>query len=498
MENSLQLNQQNLVHVGEGISVSSYHRDTIKAGIVHIGVGGFHRAHLAYYTHKLHELSDASEWGICGIGLREGDQQLHDILTKQDHLYTLVVKHPNGKIELEIIGSIVDFKLGINNPEPVISRMAHQDTKIVSLTITEGGYNFNPTTGEFNFDNLDIQHELRHPNDPMTVYGFLTAALKKRRDAGLPAFTILSCDNIEHNGDMTQKMLLAFAEAQDAALAEWIEKEVRFPNSMVDRITPVTTQTDIDFLEETYRLQDEWPVTCEPFIQWVVEDKFSNGRPEFEKVGVQFVPDVEPYEKMKLRLLNAGHSVLGILGAIHGHQTINACMQDEIFVMYLRAFLDKEATPVLGKIIGIDIEDYKDSLQERFANPNIKDSVSRICSESSAKLPKFLIATVHENLAKEGSIQFATLVIAAWCYYSDLQLNQNGQPLEIIDAMHAELHQAAQETKNDKLAFIKQEPLFGNLSENENFAKPYIEMLDKIYKLGPIKKLMKNTLLLNS
>ncbi|GJM27720.1 MAG: mannitol 2-dehydrogenase [Cyclobacteriaceae bacterium] len=491
MEIAVPLNQANLSDVGSRIPVPNYNRSADQSGIVHIGVGGFHRAHQAYYLHQLKKGSATSAWGICGIGLREADGKLNDIFKKQDHLYTLMVKHPDGKIEPEVIGSIVDFKMGTINPEQVITRMAHADTKIVSLTITEGGYNFNPTTEDFNFDNPDIQHELRHPNDPITVYGFLTAALKRRRDNELPAFTVLSCDNIEHNGDMTRKMLLAFAEAQDVELTEWIAREVRFPNSMVDRITPVTTDADIETLAQTYGVLDGWPVTCEPFIQWVVEDNFSNGRPEFEKVGVQFVPDVGPYEKMKLRLLNAGHSVLGLLGAIHGHPTINACMEDETFVQFLRAFLDTEATPILGDIEGIDLNEYKDILLQRFANPNIKDSVSRICSESSAKLPKFLIATIHENLATGGNIKFATLIIAAWCYYSDKGIDRHGHPIEIIDAMNIELHQVAKQTNTDPLAFVRLESVFGKLINNERFTKLYAEMVQKIYMDANIKKYMK-------
>ncbi|MBT8297488.1 MAG: mannitol dehydrogenase family protein [Maribacter sp.] len=472
--------------------VPKYTRTTDTPGIVHIGVGGFHRAHLAYYLHQLKNGGAASAWGICGIGLRGADTKLHDILKKQDHLYTLIVKQPDGKIEPEVIGSIVDFKMGTDNPEQVIAHKAAADTKIVSLTNTEGGYNFDPNTGKFNFDNPDIQHELQHPQDPKTVYGFLTAAINRRRTEGLSAFTLLSCDNIEHNGDMLRKMLLAFAEAQNPDLAIWIAQEVCFPNSMVDRITPVTTAADIDTLAQDYGVQDAWPVTCEPFLQWVVEDKFSNGRPAFEKVGVQFVPDVGPYEKMKLRLLNAGHSVLGLLGAIHGHPTINACMEDETFVTYLRAFLDTEATPILGDIQGINLKDYKDILLERFANPNIKDSVSRICSESSAKLPKFLIATLYDNLATGGSIKFATLIIAAWCYYSDKGTDRHGHPIEIIDAMSSELHQAAKQTKTDPLAFIRQESLFGNLIENERFTTLYTEAVQKIYSNANIKNYMKN------
>ncbi|MBQ4914709.1 mannitol dehydrogenase family protein [Maribacter sp. MMG018] len=491
MKESITLNQKNLPELAGRIPCPSYNRNDLVPGMVHIGVGGFHRSHQAFYTDALQEKYNTLEWGICGIGLREGDRKIHDVLTKQNGLYTLIVKHPDGKVEPRVIGSICDFLLGVDDAEQVIDRMADPATKIVSLTITEGGYNFNPSTGEFDFENQDIQHDLEHPDAPKTVYGFLTASLKKRRKENLPAFTLMSCDNIQHNGDVARTMLLAFAKRQDADLAEWIEQEVCFPNSMVDRITPVTTGADIAYLEETYGIKDEWPVTCEPFIQWVVEDNFSNGRPEFEKVGVQFVPDVKPYEKMKLRLLNAGHSVLGILGAIHGYPTINACMEDPTFVTYLRTFMDREATPTLDEVKGIDLNDYKDSLQARFANPNIKDSVSRICSESSAKLPKFLFETLQENLTAERSIDFISLIIAAWCYYSDKQTDKNGQPLEIIDAMQEELHEAAKQTDTDPLAFVKQKSLFGDLANNERFAKSYVRMIAKIYGDPDVKKHMK-------
>ena len=265
MKTPIQLNQNNIEEIGNRISVPKYDRSSGKSQIVHIGVGGFHRAHLAYYLHQLKNSGKASEWQICGIGLREADTKLHEIFKTQDHLYTLMVKHPNGKIDAEVIGTIVDFKMGTTNPEPVIDQLAAAETKIVSLTITEGGYNFNPTTGKFNFDNPNIQHEMQHPHNPKTVYGFLTAALKKRRDAKLPAFTIMVCDNIEHNGDMMRTMLGTFAEAQNPDLSKWIAQEVSFPNSMVDRITPVTTPADIETLAQNYGVKDQWPVTCEPF-----------------------------------------------------------------------------------------------------------------------------------------------------------------------------------------------------------------------------------------
>lgn len=491
---NLLLNQKNLAQIAERIPCPSYDRNAITKGIVHIGVGGFHRAHQAYYTHNYFEKLNLAEWGICGIGLREGDRKIYDVLKNQEGLYTLLIKHPDGRIEPRIIGSIIDFELGIDNPIAVIDRLASPSTRIVSLTITEGGYNFDPSTGEFDFDNPDIINELKSPEKPITVYGFLSTALRKRRDSGLKAFTVMSCDNIQQNGDVARRMLLAFVQKQDAALADWIANEVSFPNSMVDRITPVTTQADVDYLEKNHGIIDKWPVSCEPFIQWVIEDNFSNGRPEFEKVGVQFVPDVKPYEKMKIRLLNAGHSVLGILGALYGHKTINSCMEDDTFVTYLKAFMDKEATPVLDKVEGIDLNAYKSSLVERFANPNIKDSVSRICSESSAKLPKFLIPTIVENLARGGDIRYATLVIAAWCYYSDKGIDQHRQPIEITDVMSAELNQAAQQSLTDPLSFIKQASLFGNLAENEQFSKLYVDMVQRIYEDPNIKTHMQEIL----
>ncbi|MEQ9422792.1 MAG: mannitol dehydrogenase family protein [Cyclobacteriaceae bacterium] len=484
----LLLNTENLDRIEDSIQRPNFDRKNLKSGIVHIGVGGFHRSHEAYYVNELLENSNSDEWGICGVGLREADRKIADILNHQDYLYTLISKHPDGVVENKIIGSIVGFLLGIDDPNGVIEKLAHPDTKIVSLTITEGGYNID-ASGEFDFTNQDIVHDLETPTHPKTVFGFLAAALKKRRKRELPAFTILSCDNVEHNGDVARYTLLAFARKQDPALAEWIESEVCFPNSMVDRITPVTTQNDIDYLK-SLDLVDEWPVTCEPFIQWVIEDKFSNGRPVLEKVGVQFVPDVTPYEKMKLRLLNAGHSVLGILGSIHGHETIDDCVNDPVFSAFLKAFMDIEVTPVLDPVAGVDLLEYKNSLIERFSNPNIKDHVSRICSESSAKLPKFLIPTIHENLAKGGSIEYATLILTAWCYYCDKGLNQHNEPLKIIDTMQQELHEAAKGTSANALSFLHLRSIFNNLADNPSFTNLYSKLISSIYKNPDIRQFM--------
>ncbi len=491
MSHTIPLNQTNLMQLPESLARPTYDRRQLASPIVHIGVGGFHRSHEAFYTDALMNADNTLQWGICGVGLREADRKMRDLLKAQDFLYTLIVRYPDGRVENRVIGSLVDFMLSVDDPMAVIDKMAVAETRIVSLTITEGGYNFDPATGEFNLDNPDIQHDLAKPKSPRLVFGYLTAALKKRRDGGIPPFTVQSCDNIQHNGDMARKMLLAFAEQQDPELAAWIGDNVAFPNAMVDRITPATTPADCEYLKSEVGIEDAWPVTCEPFCQWVIEDNFSLGRPEWERVGAQFVTDVTPYEKMKIRLLNAGHSVLGLLGSIHGHRTIDGTMADPLFAQYLRAFMDIEATPVLDPVEGIDLENYKDSLIERFGNSNIKDSLARICLESSAKLPKFLIATIRENLQRGGRIELATLVIAAWCYYSDKGVNQAGEPLEIVDDMKTELHEAASGTESDPLSFLKLKSVFGDLIQNETFTDTYSGLVGQLYETPDIAQQMR-------
>lgn len=488
----LALSQQHLPKIAQSVSCPVYDRQSVSHGIVHIGVGGFHRSHQAYYLHQLLSTPGNTDWAICGVGLREADRNMYQVLQKQDGLYTLVVQHPDGRKKYEVVGAITDYLLAVDDPQRVIDKMAHADTKIVSLTITEGGYNFHAATGDFNFEHPGVQAELADPASPQTVFGYLSAALKARQANGIPPFTVMSCDNIQHNGDVARKMLLAFVQKQDPQLAVWIEAQVSFPNTMVDRITPVTTREDIEELAAEAGIADEWPVVSEPYLQWVIEDNFVNGRPPLEEVGVQFVPDVGPYETMKIRLLNAGHSVLGIPGALHGHATIADCMEDEVFSSFMRKFMDVEVTPVLGPVEGIDLEAYKDSLAERFANPNIKDHVNRICSESSAKLPKFLIPTLLANLASGGSIHYATFILAAWCRYHDLQVDEQGVPLEILDVMKDALHEAASTTEQDPLSFLSLTDVFGDLASNERFIKTYQEIVRTIYQNVDIRQHMKN------
>ncbi|MCX2803077.1 mannitol dehydrogenase family protein [Microbulbifer thermotolerans] len=492
--NVMALNDNNLKFLPNNVIVPKYDRKLVKTGIVHVGVGGFHRSHQAFYTDEYMGHTGDLRWGICGVGLREADRKMKDILENQDYLYTLMVKHSDGRIENRVIGSLTNFLLGCDNPQVVIDKMAADETKIVSLTITEAGYNYNPATGEFNFDNPDVKHDLAHPEAPRLVFGYLVAALKQRKEAGKVPFTIQSCDNIQHNGDVTRKILVAYARELDADLALWIEREVSFPNAMVDRITPVTTPSDIEYLRSEIGLEDKWPVTCEKFLQWVIEDRFSQGRPDWDKVGAQFVPDVTPYETMKIRLLNAGHTVLGMLGSLHGYKTIDECVRDPVFAEFLTKFMDEEVTPVLPPLEGIDLSAYKSTLLERFGNPNIKDALSRICLDSSSKVATFLVPTVVENLKRKGEFRLSALTIAAWCYYSAMHADQAGNALEVNDAMADELHELARQPSEGIPAFLTVSSIFGDLPKHEGFVADYNSFVDGLFANVEVKSLMQSVL----
>ncbi|MEP1383375.1 MAG: mannitol dehydrogenase family protein [Paraglaciecola sp.] len=485
-KSNILLNNANLTALPESVTVPGYDRSKVTSGIVHVGVGGFHRSHEAFYTNEYMTQSGDLSWGICGVGLRDADRKMKTLLEAQDYLYTLIVKHPDGTVENKVIGSLSDFLLGCDDPEAVINKMACAETKIVSLTITEGGYNFNPATGEFDFSNPDVIYDLANPNTPRLVFGYLVAALKLRRENGLPPFTIQSCDNVQHNGDVAKKMLIAYATAVDSELGKWIESEVSFPNAMVDRITPATTPDDIAYLQQL-GIQDEWPVTCEPFHQWIIEDKFTLTRPQWEQVGAQFVTDVTPYEKMKIRLLNAGHSVLGILGSLQGFETIDESVQDPLFAKFLRHFMDVEVTPILSPVAGINLDEYKSTLLARFANPNIKDGLARICSENAAKLSTFMLPTILDNLAKNGEIECATLIIAAWCYYSDKRVDKQGKALVISDAMADEVHKLASQTSERSTALLELDTLFASLTSSSVFVMAYKKQVVAFYDTPDVK-----------
>lgn len=469
---SKKLNTHNLSKFADDVAVPNYDRSKVKAGIVHVGIGGFHRAHQALYMDQLLHTAGNENWGICGVALLEFDKKIFDTLSEQDGLYTLVVKELDGTLTKRIIGSIVECLFAPQDPQAVIHKMADRAIKIITLTITEGGYNYNEATKQFDFENPLILHDLENPSNPKTIFGYLTQALKIRKERGLKGLSIQSCDNIQGNGHVTQKMLLSYVEKAAPELIDWIRSNVTFPNSMVDRITPVTAQVDIEELRKTSEIDDAWPVVCESFKQWVIEDDFAAGRPAWESVGAQFVENVAPYEKMKLTLLNAGHSVLGILGALMGYNTIDEAVSNNNIRSFLKRYMDEEVTPVLGDVEGIDLNAYKNSLLERFGNIYIKDQIERICSESSTKIPIFILPTVKAQLQGGGSISCAALVIAAWAIYS-LGFDENGKPLRIIDAMADVLHAKAAKAKDRPGLFLEIEMVFGDLKQSSMFTEAY-------------------------
>jgi mannitol 2-dehydrogenase len=417
------------------------------------------------------------------VGVLPSDQRMSDVMEAQDCLYTLVVKHPDRTLEPRVIGSIVDYLFAPDDPEAVLERMVDESTHIVSLTITEGGYNFSPVTGEFDRTDAGVQHDLQPGAVPRTTFGLVTEALARRRQRGLPPFTVLSCDNIQSNGDTARRSFAAFATLRDPGLGRWVDEQVRFPNSMVDRITPATTDEDRAEISRRFGVDDGWPVVCEPFTQWVVEDDFGSGRPTLEDVGVQFVADVEPYELMKLRLLNASHQALCYFGYLAGYRLVHDAAQDPLFQRFLLDYMDEEATPTLQPVPGIDVFAYKRTLLERFSNPNVRDTIARLCAESSDRIPKWLLPVIRANLATGGEIRASVAVVASWARYAE-GVDEQGRPIEVVDRKKDALMAAARRQRDDPLAFVADRQLFGDLVDSDRFTTLYRSSLASLHAHG--------------
>ena len=477
------LNAKTLPSLGAPVSIPAYDRDQVRTGVVHFGVGGFHRAHQAMYFDRLMNDGQALHWGICGVGVLPGDRRMNEVMQAQDCLYTLVVKHPNGTFEARVIGSIVEYLFAPDDPEVVIDKLADEQTRIVSLTVTEGGYNFNAVTGDFNASNPDIVHDLQAQAAPKTTFGLITEALVRRRDRGVLAFTVMSCDNIQGNGDTARKSFVAFAMLRDPELGQWVAQHVRFPNSMVDRITPATTDDDQAEIAERFGIEDQWPVVCEPSTQWVLEDRFGAGRPPLEDVGVQLVEDVEPYEMMKLRLLNASHQALCYFGYLAGYRFVHDVCRDPLFANFLHAYMDREATPTLEPVPGINLDEYKRNLIARFSNPQVRDTVARLCAESSDRIPKWLLPVIRQNLTGGGEITRSAAVVASWARYAE-GIDEQGKTIEVVDRLKDRLMANARRQREDPLAFLADREVFGDLVDNERFTSVYLSHLQSLHQHG--------------
>ena len=460
----MKLNNSTLAQIP--IAKPSYDRDEIGIGIVHFGVGGFHRAHQAMYVDRLLEKGLAHDWGICGVGVMPADRRMADVLAAQDGLYTLLQENPDGSCDARVIGSIVDYRYAPDDPESVIELLAAPSTRIVSLTITEGGYNI---------DSLD--------NEGVSVFGLVSEALARRRERGIASPTIVSSDNIEGNGEVARQAFTTYSDRVHPGLAEWISAHTRFPNSMVDRITPVTTPEVIAALESEFGVEDQWPVAAEPFTSWVLEDDFSDGRPPLEDVDVLLVDDVTPYELMKLRLLNASHQSLCYFAYLSGYRLVHDAAGDPLFAEFLREYMDSEATPTLKPVPGIDLPDYKRTLIERFANPGVRDTIARLCAGSSDRIPKWLLPVIRENLKTGAPIRLSAATVASWARYAE-GVDEEGQPIEIVDQLADSLVPLARSQHENPTAFIENTEVFGDLATQPRFVEAYLYALESLHTDG--------------
>lgn len=444
------------LHLPAGVAAPGYDLSAVTPGIVHIGLGGFHRAHMARYTHDLMETDPAAlSWGIVGSGLRASDSALLAALGRQDGLYTLVERDAGGEMRT-VIGSIVRTIYASASSAALLDAIAHPATRIVSITVSEHGYHLDGPTKTLDLDAAAIRADLTSPHAPRTMPGILVEGYRQRRAAGGRAFTALSCDNIPHNGKVLRGAVLALAEASDPGLAAWIADEARFPSAMVDRITPVPTPAEIAALAAATGVDDAAALFAEAFRQWVIEDDFADGRPGWDRVGAQFVADVTPYETMKLRLLNASHLAIAGLGTLSGYETIGETIADPLIRRYMARLMDAETGPTLPPVPGIDLPRYQATLIERFANPAIRDTTRRVNTDAPVNL---LLDPLRDRLAAGQPIDLLSLGLAAWCRRVRDEADGSGAP----DL----LHERARAGGDDPAAILSIEAVFGPLGRDE-------------------------------
>jgi len=476
------LGESTLAALPREVARPRYDRRDLRVGVVHVGVGGFHRAHQATYLDDLMNEGRALDWAVCGVGVLPGDERMRDALAGQDHLYTVVIKKPDGTSQPRVIGSLVDYLFAPDDTEAVVERMADPTTRIVSLTITEGGYNVPSADGSSDGSDAAVLADLRPGSPPRTVFGLVTEALVRRRSRGVAPFTVMSCDNIPGNGLIARDSFGTFAGLRDPELGRWVRTAVPFPSSMVDRITPVTTDDDRHEISLRLGLDDRWPVVCEPFRQWVLEDTFVD-RPPLEDAGVTMVDAVEPYELMKLRLLNGSHQALAYFGYLAGHRLVHEVCKDPLFAAFVRDYMDVEATPTLDLVPGVDLDSYKADIVTRFSNEQIRDTVARLCAETSDRIPKFLLPVIRHNLATGGEVERSAAVVASWARYAEGE-DEQGRPLEVVDRLAGRLQEAARAEHSAPLSFLRQPDLFGNLADQPRFTTPYLAALRSLHDRG--------------
>ena len=467
------------------LKTPAYDRKELTAGIIHVGVGNFHRAHQAAYIDELIGLADVygNEWAILGAGVMPFDAKKREALEGQDWLTTLVERQADF-VNARLIGSMIGFiPVEPPNHDPLKAALMDPKIKIVSLTLTEGGYFLNPATGTFDPKNEKILEDAANPDAPKTIFGLMVQALKKRRDLGVDPFTVMSCDNIPHNGGVAKGVVVGLAKLMDEELASWISENVGFPNSMVDRITPMTGPEERKFIKDKLGYDDAWPVFCEPFKQWILEDDFRSGRPALERVGVQFVPDVKPYELMKIRILNGSHASLCYAAALLELKHVHDAMGHPVISAFLDCMQRKEVIPSVPPVPDTDLEDYWELIQARFANPMILDTIDRICFDGANRQPKFIIPPAADNLRDGRPIDGLALVSAMWCRYCQGKA-ESGRRFEPNDPIWDQLHDTALKAAEDPSVWLGMSAIYGDVGTNPRFAEAFSSSLRAISEIG--------------
>jgi len=482
---TVKLSSTALGDIAHSAAVPAYDPIMLTPGILHFGVGNFHRAHQAVYLDDLFNKGHGHDWAIIGAGVMPSDAAMREKLAEQSYL-TTVVEQDNNRTAARVTAPMTDM-LAPGETEAIVMTLADPRIRIVSMTITEGGY-FIDASGKFNPEHPAIAEDGRNPDSPKTVFGLIVAGLKRRRAEGIDPFTIMSCDNIPGNGEVTENAVVGLAALSDPAFAEWIAANVAFPNSMVDRITPATGEREIGFLRDTFGIEDNWPVFCEEFKQWVMEDKFPSGRPALEEVGVQFVSDVAPYEHMKIRILNGGHAAIAYPAALLDIHFVHEAMEHPL----IRAFLEKlekdEIIPIVPPVPDTDLNDYYDLIARRFANPKIGDTIPRLAQDGSNRQPKFILPSTADRLAQGKDIIGLSLVSALWCRYFE-GTTDSGKAIVFNDASADRLHAAAKQAKDNPEAFLALDAIFGDVSASDLFRQRFSHALRTLWNEGTAKTL---------
>lgn len=469
-----------LCKINTNVSKPCYQRPELSPGILHVGIGNFHRAHQATYLHNLFELGLDHDWAIIGAGIKHFDDAMRQRLQPQDWLTTVVELDP-ASYSATVIGSMIDFVAV--NPKELTAAMAQPEIRIVSMTVTEGGYFVDADTGGFNDRHPEIVDDIENPDAPKTVFGIIIAALMQRRADGIPAFTVMSCDNLPENGHVARQTVLGLAKKRDDDSHAWIAQNVAFPNSMVDCITPATGERERTIVREKFGIEDAAPVVREPFQQWVLEDSFTNGRPRLEQVGVEFVEDVAPYELMKLRILNGGHAAIAYPAGLLDIHYVHDAMRENLVAGFFDRLAHEEIIPTLPGIPGVNFDDYYAKIVERFSNEAIGDTIPRLCFDGSNRQPKFILPAVQARLSAGLSVDGLALECALWCRYC-YGTSDSGKEIPSNDPQWDRLTSQAKLARQAPGKWLEMEDIYGQLATHKQFETAFSNALNALWHDG--------------